>query len=402
MISSDLSVRTLIFFFQSLNDISAALLAKTLIKDYLDIIRMNAPERKNAPLRSPDRESGIELLRCIAMLMVLALHINYYSIGSPTLGDMQADPLNATTRAFLQCLCIGAVNVFVFISGWFGIRPKVEGLSKLVFQVFFFSFGAYFALLLLGIESFSISGIARALYFSSDGWFVKAYLALYLLSPLLNAFMAQGTRRQVEIFLVVYGIFEFFYGWVADTAAGFAGGYSALHFIFLYILARYIHVYHLQFLAGIPRNLFFTGFMLMVLVTTVIALPIPILEPINTHAILYSNPTVILMAFFLTLSFTRLRYKSSIVNTIAVSSFSVYLLHSSPAVMPYYEQLGKFLYANHSGISYLLLTVTLLFAIYLATLLIDQLRIVCWRSLWRLVSPRIPRSLDEALTHLPR
>lgn len=350
----------------------------------------------------PMRESGIELLRCIAMLMILALHINYFSLGSPKPADLQADPLNATTRAFFECLCIGAVNIFVFISGWFGIRPKVEGLGKLLFQVFFFSFGAYFVLLLLGIESFSIRGIAEALFLHSGGWFIKAYIILFILSPLLNAFLARATRRQVEIFLVAYGCFEFVYGWVSCGAAGFAGGYSALHFIFLYMLARYVHIYHVQRLAGTRHGWFLAGFTLMVLATTVIALPASVLDLLNAHAIAYSNPTVILMALLLTLYFARLRFSSRVVNTIAASSFSAYLLHCAPSVLPHYKELAKYLYTNYSGVGYLLLTFAVLLGIYLAAFLIDQVRILCWHGLWRLVSPHVPRSLEEELKNLPR
>lgn len=354
------------------------------------------------------RESGIELLRCLAMLMVLGLHINFKSLSIPTTADLQAAPLNAATRVFLESLCIGAVNIFVFISGWFGIHPKLKGLAKLLFQTFFFTLGSYFVLLVAGVEPASptaiIKGVWHGLLLGSEGWFVKSYIALFILAPLCNAFLARASRRQVEIILVAYLVFEFVYGCVIRAASDFMAGYSTLSFIALYMLARYVHLYHGGRIASMRRGWLLGGFCLMVVLTFVLTLPFPVrgIGEINGSATMYCSPLVIGMACFLVPYFSRLRFKSRWVNKLAASAFSIYLLHTAASVWPHFLTLNQWVYARWSGVTYLAVAFGLALAIYFATFLLDQVRILCWNGLWRLVGPRVPRWIDEELKELPR
>lgn len=48
------------------------------------------------------RQSGIELLRLIAMLMVLLLHANFLSFGAPTAEQIHTDTANSIGRIFFR------------------------------------------------------------------------------------------------------------------------------------------------------------------------------------------------------------------------------------------------------------------------------------------------------------
>lgn len=74
------------------------------------------------------RQVGIELLRIISMMMVLGLHANFMGIGVPSPDKILSGP--EILQVLMQSLCIVAVNVFVMISGWFGIRPSVKGFCN--------------------------------------------------------------------------------------------------------------------------------------------------------------------------------------------------------------------------------------------------------------------------------
>jgi surface polysaccharide O-acyltransferase-like enzyme len=80
------------------------------------------------------RQSNFELLRIIAMFMVLILHADFQALGAPDKAELIKFPLAATIKVIFEMACIVAVNVFVLISGWFGIRPSVKGISKFIFQ----------------------------------------------------------------------------------------------------------------------------------------------------------------------------------------------------------------------------------------------------------------------------
>ena len=83
------------------------------------------------------RKSNFELLRIFAMMLVLLVHANYLSLGSVTQSEITTSPFGGFVRIFCEQLCIVSVNLFVLISGWFGIRPTLKKFATLLFQILF-------------------------------------------------------------------------------------------------------------------------------------------------------------------------------------------------------------------------------------------------------------------------
>ena len=164
-----------------------------------------------------ERKSNIELLRIVAMLFVVLLHANYFSLGRVDITDIIINPIPAFFKAYLEQLCIVCVNVFVLISGWFGIRPTLKGGLSLLFQVFFFHILIILVLLAIG-ESIPASGFYRLFYEDSPYWFVIAYLILYAVSPILNAFIETVNIRTYLSVLVSFFLLEFAFGWMSNVA----------------------------------------------------------------------------------------------------------------------------------------------------------------------------------------
>lgn len=196
------------------------------------------------------RMSNIELLRFVAMILVLVVHANFFALGSPTQQDVQVNPASALTRMVFQSFAIVCVNVFVLISGWFGIHPSVKGFSNFVFQCLFFLCGIYFVMWGVGLVPLTLKGLAGCFVLLNWNWFIKAYIGLYILAPVLNAFVEKSTQRQFLYVLISFFTFQTIYSWVSNGAVFFEGGYSTMSFIGLYLLARYINVYK-------PRILFY-------------------------------------------------------------------------------------------------------------------------------------------------
>ena len=84
------------------------------------------------------RFSNIELLRITAMVLVMVLHADFLSLGSPSAAEVVSAPVQSFFRIFTESLSIVCVNVFILISGWFGIRPRLRRFSEFLFQVWFF------------------------------------------------------------------------------------------------------------------------------------------------------------------------------------------------------------------------------------------------------------------------
>lgn len=65
------------------------------------------------------------------MLMILGLHANFLALGNVDASVVHNLGMQDFVRTFFECLCIVGVNVFVLISGWFGIKPSVKGIFSI-------------------------------------------------------------------------------------------------------------------------------------------------------------------------------------------------------------------------------------------------------------------------------
>lgn len=134
------------------------------------------------------RLSAIELLRLLSMLMVLILHADYVALRVPDAALFATTPAEAVGRVVAEQLSIVAVDVFVLISAWFGIRTTVRGICSLLFQVLFY------ALVILG-------ALSLLLAFASDtrrrnrliNTLAASSLAVYLIH--FNPFLFQHYQQ---------------------------------------------------------------------------------------------------------------------------------------------------------------------------------------------------------------
>lgn len=134
----------------------------------------------------------------------MVVHADFFSIGEPLWDDIEANPLKALSRIFIESISIVCVSVFVLISGWFSIRPTVKKQLGLLFQILFFYGGIYLCLVLLGYESTSLKGIAYVFMLLPPSWFVKAYILLFLIAPVLNTFCEKVNKKEFLMVLIPF------------------------------------------------------------------------------------------------------------------------------------------------------------------------------------------------------
>lgn len=324
------------------------------------------------------RLSNIELLRFIAMLMVLLLHANYASIGVVSIVDVHTNTLTSIVRMLFEFVCIGAVNVFVLISGWFGIKASVKGAFSLIFQVIFFSvlIVGCFALFNRDITYISIRNLFPLYYMY---WFIAAYLILYALSPVLNIFAANATKIQMMVVVVCFFVLEIFYGFLTDMGK-FIGGYSAISFIGLYLLARLIRLHSIKLV-----NISFIRNLLLYALFTIIPVVIVFMGDNWSVRVFsstaYNSPFVVLASIFLFLAFTKLNFNSHVINWLAASSFAIYVIHSHPLIFPYYQKIVLAIYSDVSVFTYIIGIICLSIIVGLICVIVDQFRIATWKWL---------------------
>ena len=330
-----------------------------------------------------ERDSNIELLRIVAMLMILILHA-IRALGPISAAERTLSPVAAFLRVFGEQACIIGVNLFILISGWFGIRASGKGLLSLLFQVAFYAVCIALVFRLTGLE---LTGGVKDVLIACTGmsyWFIPSYLVLYVLSPALNAFTESAPRKTFILLLVTYFAVQFIYGRFGDQAH-FQAGYSTLSFIGLYLLARFCRKYPARWSTqSVVANMaIWLGITLAVSVFnhfTGEGTPLG-----GQHSTFdYNHPAVIAASLFFFLAFTRMDFRSKAVNWLATGAFAIYVIHMNYLVAPYYRAAMVQLY-ECSGIWFFLLLFPVVLSVGLACILVDKVRILVWAWFWGLL-----------------
>ena len=286
----------------------------------------------------------------------------------------KADGVGAFTKAFAEQLCIICVNVFILISGWFGIRPNVKGGFSLLFQVFFYHILAVLLFLSIG-ETVTLYQVLVGFYFGTPYWFVISYLILYAISPILNAFIESSTPRLYASVLIVFFLMEFIYGWVWNIA-GYNDGYTTISFIGLYLLARFVRRHSRKLLSLRAYKCF-----LLYIIFSILPVSIFFLTGYRINMIAYSSPFVILSSLFFFLAFNRIKISSKVINYLACSSLSIYLIHLHPLISRHFINLMKTMYEALGGCLYMIFVLMFALCFGIFCVLLDKARIFSWNYL---------------------
>lgn len=327
------------------------------------------------------RKSNIELLRVVLMLMILFLHANYLSFGTPSIAN--DGYIGCGLRTLSESLCNVAVDVYVLISGFFGIKFKKRGLLSLLYQVGFFSTLVLFINILLG--NHSVIMMAEQFITGSAYWFVVSYVGLYILSPVLNAFIETVSKKTFKEILLIYLAFVFIYGFLMGKGS-FAGGYSLLSFVALYMIARYVRLYpnrYTMFKKCTDLSVYFFFSLLIAITLYVVAMfkPEAILS-VQGRLLAYHNPLTIVAAVYLFLFFSKLKLTSKTINFIAASSFSVYLLHCNDHSIGFYKEGLLYIVGCLQPIPIFISAFLYAIFVYTLAVMLDQIRIFTWKKIF--------------------
>ena len=85
------------------------------------------------------RQAGIELLRMVAMMMIVTMH--FLANSGNLLEPGKPSDVSAVLGTILENFCLAAVNAYVFISGYFGYQGpfQVKRVLRFLCQIWFYS-----------------------------------------------------------------------------------------------------------------------------------------------------------------------------------------------------------------------------------------------------------------------
>ena len=286
------------------------------------------------------RQSGIELLRIVALLLVIVLH--YCEVLVPAFKDVGGIYFHISL--WIRSLAACAVDIFLIISGYFMCTSNARVWGKplsLILQVCVYNELMYFVEVICGIYPLSIRHIVSS--FIPDSYYSTLFVVLYLISPYINRTIQHFTQREWGVLLsfviVIFSIlssastiFSEFTGnpWMGINTIGAWGsqqGFNIVNFILLYIVGAYIR------LSGVPLFLSTkVKQIIMIIICTTITYVFAEFEeflPIVSmrFAWVYDNPIIIMTAVCMFLLFKDLNFKSLFVNYLATFVYPVFLIH---------------------------------------------------------------------------
>lgn len=283
------------------------------------------------------RNTSIELLRIIAMLMIIFHHFAVH--GGFSFADAEVS-IPHFWYYFIQMGGKIGVNIFILISGYFLIEKKdaqvfnFKRILKFWGQVFFYSVFLTIIVRITSIGEVGVKDLIKMLFpITFETWgFASTYFVLYLIYPFLNRLLHsinKGTYQKLLVLLVViWSIIPTF------TTSSYQGS-DLLWFITLYCIAGYIKRF--GFNCKFQTKHYFGMWLVFSLFTYLTAVVFTLLGtkwPIVSSYALYffgqNKITVLLASLSLFMTFATLNIKyNNVINIIASTTFSIYLIHDN-------------------------------------------------------------------------
>lgn len=318
------------------------------------------------------RNSNIELLRLIALWMIVAYHTIAFCVyhNYPDAG--------AIYKAIWLPLHIGVV-LFILISGYFGIKPSAKGFVRLLSYMFIYT--VPLGLIQIYQTGGGIIDVLKKCMFVSNTpfWFMRPYLCLYLAAPIINRLLEKSTTKQLIQTILILSFIAVYLG-LTRFDHGMLGGKNVVNFSLIYILGFSIRKYRLW--EKMKKWQFLVVFIIInaleMLIYIVFAHNI-VGEGFFWLCFQYCSPALIINGVLFFCFFLGLRQiKSNVINWLASSALAIYFIHTivlygviSPIACSIYEYNSHFLFVFP--------TILLLSAIVsLGCIFIDKLLFPVW------------------------
>lgn len=317
------------------------------------------------------RNSSFELLRILLIFMILVEHANILFIGFNCSNEIEH-----AVRCIVQSICLPAVNVFVLISGWFGIKGDYKRIYPLMFQLAICTIPIAIVFYSLGlIPLINIDGIFNYLLGGQNYWFVIDYIALVLFAPLLNGIVENTDRGTLKNSLMTSYLLIIPMDVIFRTQVlGIEGGYSVIWFIWLYLFARYVKVYGWTFVEK-HKWLLMIGSVLFEAVLFFFGL-------IGTR---YTTPFILMPAICLILIFKNWSFQNGVINYIAPATLIAYMLHMQPCFVPYLCKFLVGIYRTNGYYMYMIEAIGLIVALYAISVIVYRLQALMWKQIAKLL-----------------
>lgn len=295
------------------------------------------------------RNSSIELLRIISMLMIIARHY----VGANAF-DVTALPLSKR-KIILEAIIypsgkIGVV-VFFFISAWFlcstntSIITNLRKIWILEREILFWSLVLCGLTFVFNRHELTASLVIQSVFPTLTGlwWYPTSYCLFLLFLPFLTSGLRSIGKEKhkqfctiiVIIYFVIVGFLSVFINAYVDINLDIITNNVAV-FLTYYPLITYYRWYLTPFSKKISLYLILIGYTLLIISSAISGLLFhnsSIFQPVQTYlgSTEYMLPVALTSTGLFTL-FQSFSFSNTVINFIASRTFAIYLIHLYPPI----------------------------------------------------------------------
>lgn len=295
------------------------------------------------------RKSNFELIRIVAMLFIVGHHLVVHGIKNSLEVETaytiwrEGTLINQLIASFFEAGGIG-VALLVMITGYFEIENDKIKLKKVLCQVFYYAlFVLCVSVMLIAFGWLNVdSENSKALLVTSlksfllpiscGRWFVTAYVILVIVHPLINSLVRRLNEKGMLILITFVWLYWYTFGGVLGSTI-----YNIQKLILFYLIGGYAKKYaYLKTKEKWICTIITAILLLLYTFTNNVANNGVVAETIYSELIkkgiyfLDTDVIIPLAAFliFTILASTNIK-SNAVLNTIASTTFGIYLLHDS-------------------------------------------------------------------------
>lgn len=284
------------------------------------------------------RDSRIELIRIISMILIVLFHLTMYSGFS-----IVEDNLSFNYILHIMFGIFGKVGVVLFVSitSWFyvdkksgGVQLNLKRLAILIIKGWLVSIIFLIIFMICRNNLVNVKIIIKELFtpfyyngYSGNYWFIYCYIIFYLLLPYLNKLVNCISNGELKRLCIILTIFVNIYNFAFENI-----GSRFLEFIFVYVAIAYLKKNKNNIIEKNAIMFFIVSYLLVIL--GVIGLKalgqyfdLKILYKLISHFYERDNLLIQTIAFSIFYIILRLKpFNSKTINKIAKHTLGIYII----------------------------------------------------------------------------
>lgn len=349
--------------------------------------------QENTAIKKDERNYGIDILRMLAMILIIILHISSYSVRA--IDGLAIVPPEKMMYLLLQTVCGAGVGIYAILSGYvaYGKKARFSNLVYLWLRVLFYSVLIPVIFYITKEREYDTDDFIKRFFptIFNYWWYWSAYVVLCLFAPLINKGL-ETINRKASIFLfvslfVVFSVLTSIFGRTGNF--NMEGGLSAVWLIVLYIIG-----------ALIKKNNFFSKvktWQMLLIYSASLAFIFGSEIVLQRHhmkilgnemggSLFHQNlsPFTVICSISLLIVFARIKVNGkltkNVIGFVGPSVFSAYLIHAHHYVVSFTKERLIFIgeYNQFVGV---LLTIAICVGVFVACILIDIPREILFKKI---------------------